>query len=89
MPFHWLVRRELTRLEDPRYLRAHGVVIASPGAIEAHSESIGRYADREIWRTLTFKGMVYRFERVVPAGDRELIGAGELYLEPGLVYVAV
>jgi hypothetical protein len=29
LPWWWLVRRELAKLTDARYLRAHGVVIVS------------------------------------------------------------
>ena len=37
--------------------------------------------------SVTFKGMVYRFDRVVPERERERISARELWLAPGLVYV--
>jgi hypothetical protein len=87
LPFHWLVRRELDKLEDPGYLRRHGLVIVAPGALDAHTAPIGRYQDREIWGSVTFKGMRYRFDRIVSEGDRERISARELYLAPGLVYV--
>jgi hypothetical protein len=87
LPFHWLVRRELDKLDDPGYLRRHGVVIVSAGALEAHSEAIGLYQDREIWGSVTFMGMLYRFDRIVPERQRERISARELYLAPGLVYV--
>jgi hypothetical protein len=89
LPFHWAVKRELAQIEDPAYLRAHGVVIVSLSAIEAHSETIGRYRGQDIWRTLTFKGIVYAFDRVVPPAERERVGAGELYVEPGLVFRAL
>ena len=83
----WLVQRELDKLEDPRYLRDHGVVIVAPSALEAHSEPIGRYRDSEIWGSVTFKGMLYRFDHVARARERERLSARELYLPPGLVYV--
>jgi hypothetical protein len=89
MPFHWMVKRELQRLEDSAYLRAQGVVIVCLRAIDSHAEPIGRYRGQDIWRTLTFKDVEYRFDRVISAQDRERVGPGELYLEPGLVYVAV
>ena len=85
--FHWLVRRELNKLDDPGYLRRNGVVIVAPAALEAHSAPIGRYRDSEIWGSVTFKGMLYRFDHVARAQERERLNARELYLEPGLVYV--
>jgi hypothetical protein len=87
LPFHWLLQRELAKLDDPGYLRGHGVVIVSPAALEAHTAPIGRYMGCEIWGSVTFMGMRYRFERIVPPRERERIGARELYLPPGLVYL--
>ena len=85
--FHWLVKREFGRLEDPAYLRRHGVVIVSPAALDTHAAPIGRYSGCDIWASVTFKGMLYRFDHIVPPRERERISARELYLEPGLVYV--
>jgi hypothetical protein len=42
---------------------------------------------RSIWGSVTFMGMEYRFDHVVPASHRERLAPGELYLEPGLVYI--
>ena len=89
LPFHWLVQYHLAREEDSAYLRRHGVVIVSLEAIEAHSEPIGRLHGQDIWRTVTFKGIVYGFDRVIPASRRESIAPGELYVEPGIVFRAL
>lgn len=89
LPFHWLVQRHFAQMEDPAYLRRQGIVIVQPGVIESRSEAIGRYRGHDICRVLTFKGTQYRFDRIMPAQERERLGPGELYLEPGLVYVAV
>jgi hypothetical protein len=40
-----------------------------------------------IWGSVTFMGMVYRFDRILEPRRKERLAAGELYLEPGLVYV--
>ena len=87
LAFRWLVARELDKLEDPAYLRRHGVVIQTLSALEDHSAPIGRYRDREVWGSVTFMGMRYRFDRVAPASGPERLGERELYLPPGLVYV--
>ena len=89
LPFHWVVQRQLALQSDPAYLRQHGVVIVSLNAIEFHSEPVGTYAGREIWRSVTFKGIEYGFDRIVSARERERIGPGELYIEPGLVFRAL
>jgi hypothetical protein len=88
LPLHCLVQWQLSRQEDPAYLRTQGIVVVRESALDAHSEAIGEYAGRCIWGSVTFKGMHYRFSRVTRPGNREKTGPGELWLEPGLVYVA-
>ncbi len=87
LPLHWIVQRQFAKLSDPTYLREHGVVIVSPRALQSHSEPIGEYMGHPIWGSVTFMGLLYRFDRVADPGRRELTAARELYLEPGLVYV--
>ena len=93
LPWYWLVQRELAKLEDRDYLRAHGVVIVSQTALQAHSAPIGHYLGRPIWGSVTFMGMEYRFDHVVDPrasrSARERLGPRELFLDPGLVYVTV
>ena len=71
----------------PRYLRTPGMVVVRESALDAHGEAIGEYRGHPIWRTVEFKGMQYRYCRVTECRRKENIGRGELYLEPGLVYV--
>jgi hypothetical protein len=89
LPAFWLVQAQLDRLEDPAYLRKQGVVILLERALQAHAGPIGTYMGRPIWASVTFMGMVYRFDRVTRPQDKEKTGPGELYLDPGLVYVAI
>ena len=86
LPFHWAVRRELAKMdvEDPR---SCGVVILREQILEARSQALGEYMGHEIWSTVTFKGLVYRFDRIQPVRKKEELAAGELFLDPGLVYV--
>ena len=87
MPWLWLVHRELAKLSDPAYLRAHGVVIVSERALQAHSAPIGEYMGHPIWSSVRFMGMDYGFDHVLESRARERLSPGELFLEPGLVYV--
>jgi hypothetical protein len=89
LPLSWLVLRHFDRLDDPAYLRRQGIVVVSETALQAHAAPIGEYMGRPIWSAVTFKGMEYRFDRIQPAARREALRAGELFLEPGLVYIAV
>lgn len=84
---HVLLQRELGRLSDPRYIRSRGVVIEHEEVLEARSEAIGYYAGREIYGSVIFMGMRYRFDRVAPPAYRHRVRERELFLEPGLVYV--
>lgn len=88
LPAFWWTHREFARLSDPRYLREQGVVIVRETAIEAHTAAVGEYMGHPIWESVTFKGMQYRFDHVLEARKRECIAPGELFMEPGLVYVA-
>lgn len=88
-PAFWLVQAQLEKLDDPSRLRRHGVVIVLERALQGHAEPIGDYQGRPIWASVTFKGMEYRFDRVARPEARERTGPGELWLDPGLVYVAI
>ena len=37
--------------------------------------------------TVTFMGLLYRFDHIADARRRELTATRELYLDPGLIYV--
>jgi hypothetical protein len=89
LPIHCLVQWQFSRLDDPSYLRSHGIVVVHECTLEGHTEPVGEYAGRAIWGSVTFMGMRYRFDRVARPQDKEKTGPGELYLDPGLVYVAV
>lgn len=86
--FHAVVQWQLARLHDPAYLREHGIVVVRESALDGHAAPVGRYAGREIWGDVTFLGMPYRFDRITRPEDKEKTGLGELYLDPGLIYVA-
>jgi hypothetical protein len=87
LPLHWLVLRHFDRLEDSAYLRRQGIVVRSESALQERGDPIGRYMGCVIWRSVTFMGMRYRFDHVIDRRSRENIGPGELFLEPGLVYI--
>ena len=87
LPLHWLVCREFAKLTDPGHLRAHGVVIVSQTVLQEHSEPIGEYLGHPIWGSVRFMGMEYRFDHVQDSRTCECLAPGELFLEPGLVYI--
>lgn len=87
-PVLWLFRRHLTLLNDPSNLLSHGVVVRRFEALDGVAEIIGRYRDSDIYRSVTFKGMRYDFERVVPMPTVFQVGPKELFIEPGILYVA-
>jgi len=87
LPWWWLVHHEIDKLSDPAYLRDHGVVIVSETVLQEHSAPIGEYMGHPIWGSVRFMGMEYRFDHVQDRRARERLAPGELFLEPGLVYV--
>jgi hypothetical protein len=88
LPFHLLVQWQFRKLTDPAQLHSQGIVVVRESALDGHAEAVGVYAGHAIWGSVTFLGMVYRFDRVARPQDKEKTGPGELYLDPGLVYVA-
>jgi hypothetical protein len=87
LPLHWLALRHFDRLGDPAYLRRQGIVIERESALEVRSGPIGEYLGRPVAGAVVFKGMRYRFDHVLERRSRERIAPGQLFLEPGLVYV--
>jgi hypothetical protein len=87
LPWCWLVGRELAKQSDPEYLRAHGVVIVSERVLEHRGTPIGEYLGHPIWDRVRFMGMDYRFDHVQDRRKRERLAPGELFIEPGLVYI--
>lgn len=89
LPLHWLVRRHFNVIGEGSDLRRYGIVIEFESALEARSAPIGTYRGTPIPGTVTFKTMLYRYDRVLDPRLRGRIGPGELFVAPGLVYVAV
>lgn len=87
LPLHGLVLWQIGRLEDPAYLREHGIVIVREEVLEKHSPPIGEFQGCGIWGTVTFMGLVYRFDRIARPQEKEKLGRGELYIEPGIIYL--
>jgi hypothetical protein len=86
-PAIFLVWRHLRLLRDPSNLLRYGVIVRRFEALDNVAETIGRYRDSDIYRYVTFKGMRYEFERVVPLPRLFQIGPNELFVEPGIVYL--
>ena len=82
-----LVLAELRRAAAPPNWRVLGVVVRRPDVLDAHGEVIGQYMGREIWRDVEFKGLHYAYDHVAAMAERDHTGRGELFLEPGIVYV--
>jgi hypothetical protein len=87
LPLHWLVLRHFHRLGDPAYLRRQGIVVERASALEARAAPIGEYLGTPIAGAVVFKGMRYRFDHVLDRRSRERIAPGQLFLEPGFVYL--
>jgi hypothetical protein len=82
-----LICRQLDRAQAED-LRRCGIVIVRERVLEARSQPIGEYLGHPIWESVRFSGIDYRFDHVLDRRARERIAPGELFIEPGLVYVA-
>jgi hypothetical protein len=87
LPFHALLQWQLHRLADPAELRRQGVVIVRNEILSERAAPVGSYMGQPIWASVRFMGMTYRFDRVQHRRNRERLRPGELFIEPGLVYV--
>jgi hypothetical protein len=81
-----LVEMERGRVSDPEHVRRFGAAVARD-ALEQEPGVIGSYDGAEIHGYVRYLGMRYRYEGVVPTHYRSSVQAGELFVEPGLLYV--
>lgn len=90
VPLYYFRRAESRRLADPRYIvQASGAAVGREAlTIREDAELIGYYDGTEIRGSVEYLGRAYRFERVAPPSYKEKLRPGELYVEPGLLYVA-
>jgi hypothetical protein len=82
----WRVER--LRRQDPAYLLRVGVVVRTSAALDGVTEEVGRYMNVAIYEQVMFKGIAYRYDRVAPSAYKGLLQPAELFMEPGIVYVA-
>jgi hypothetical protein len=87
-PFHVAMRYELTRMVEPQTIRAHGVVLTTTEHLDELGPAIGSFSGITIHETVTFLGLQYAYDRIAPPRYRHLLRTEELFLGPGLVYVA-
>ncbi|NTV10598.1 MAG: hypothetical protein HGA47_07465, partial [Zoogloea sp.] len=83
----WFAMTEIRVQGTPEYWRRVGVVVRRPEALQERFEVIGRFQDHEIYAAVRFQNRIYKFERVAPATYKSFMRGGELFLEPGLLYV--
>ena len=88
LPFHLLIRWDLGRRCDARGVSLFGMAIDWEELEATSREAIGRYQGCVIPAAVQYAGISYRFDRIAPRAYRRQVGRGELFLDPGLVYVA-
>lgn len=87
-PLYFIAHLERTRLKNPRYVRQSGVAVEREAIlVDDQAQLLGYYDGCEIRSAVVYLGIRYRFECVVPASYRRQLLPGELYVEPGLLYV--
>jgi hypothetical protein len=54
---------------------------------ERVTEPIGRYRDAVIYHWMEFQGSQYQFDCIFPPENALILGPGQCYVAPGLIYV--
>jgi len=88
VPAYVIWSTERRRLQDPLYLREMGVVVRKLTALDQVADVIGQFDGSEIYRYVVFKGIRYDFDHVIPRGLPRTVQSNELFMEPGVVYLA-
>lgn len=71
-----------------RQIRESGAAVRQDQLGLEHSDRIiGYYDGCEIHACVEYMGLLYRFDRVVLPSYRHRVGARELFVEPGLLYL--
>lgn len=86
-PLYFLTRLERDRVNDPQYVRRCGGVVSRERLRLGDAPVIGTYDGSPIYAQIEYLGIRYRFDRAMPPSSGFRPGAGELYVDPGLVYV--
>lgn len=82
----WRVVRWAYARDTSWQQREGGLVVNGLDALEAVADVIGRYMGTDIYALIRFRGVSYRFASVVAPDYKESLHAGELFMEPGLLY---
>jgi hypothetical protein len=56
-------------------------------AVQPCGEVVGYLDGREIYAAVQYMGLRYRFECAIAAHDAHALRSGELFVEPGLLYL--
>ena len=88
VPFYLATQLDLKNRLDPDRLKQAGIVVKSLEALDAVSEIAGQYSGQQIYRYVVFLGSQYDFDRIVPIRYKRFLKKNELYMEPGILYIA-
>lgn len=74
------------RLSDPQAFADLGAAVGQE-AVLASDEIVGYLNGCAIPAAVQYRGMRYRFDRIAPSSYRYAVRPGELFVEPGLLYI--
>lgn len=86
-PLHLAIEWEITRTVAAEDDRVSRVVREPDASCEDLGPIIGFFNGRTIYGSVTYRGMVYEFDRLAPPRYDRVLARNELFLDPGLVYV--
>jgi hypothetical protein len=93
--FLWALRDNLgnveTEIEQAQALKSREIAaralarrFVTPDRVD---DPIGQYRDTVIHRLMVFQGREYQFDSVCPPEQALVLGPGQCYVAPGLIYV--
>ena len=83
----WSVNRLFRRFEGFRDPRTLGLIAEQP-TFECHGPAIGRWGDHPLYEFIVARERRFEYDRLVGPDYRYRVSRDELFVAPGMVYVA-
>lgn len=83
----WSIDRHFRRIDGYRPQSDLGL-IAEESRFTCHGPAIGRWGDNQIYEFVVEKGQTFEYDRLVRPDYRYRVATNELFVAPGMVYVA-
>lgn len=83
----WSINRHFRNFDGFRHPALLGVVIDSP-EVECAGPAIGRWGEHRLYEFVIIGNRRFDYDRLVPRDYRYRVAANEVFIAPGMLYVA-